>query len=197
MSGLSDSPGGNNTLSFEPHLSSSPGPYLLLYYSYTLSFVLIRKVITSTTSFIIRKKVCIYADKKIQKGFMRNVAGCIEHSETVYQMLRDAHDCKQPICVSWIDLTTAYGSVKHALCQFSLEWYHVPEHLCQSIFNYYEGLIAVVMVKPDRMAWFRLMIGVFRAALPQQSCSMWLLTRAASIWINSKTNAGATSSALL
>jgi hypothetical protein len=26
--------------------------------------------------------------------------------------------------MSWIDLANAYGSVKHSLIHFSLEWYH-------------------------------------------------------------------------
>ena len=35
------------------------------------------------------------------------------------------------IYASWIDLENAYGSVKHSLVHFSLEWYHVHEHFCE------------------------------------------------------------------
>ena len=52
-----------------------------------------------------------YIDTKIQKGFMSEIAGCIEHSETMYQALRDAHDKKRSIAVCWVDLANAYGSV--------------------------------------------------------------------------------------
>ena len=103
-----------------------------------------------------------YIDSKIQKGFMKDVAGCVEHSETMYQMLMDARRSKQDICVSWIDLANAYGSVEHSLFQFSMEWYHVPDHFCEIIFNYYEGLMAAVMVKGVMTRWFRFMIGVFQ-----------------------------------
>jgi hypothetical protein len=103
-----------------------------------------------------------YIDSKIQKGFMWGVAGCIEHSETMYQMLMDARRSKQDICVSWIDLANAYGSVEHSLFQFSMEWYHVPDHFCEIIFSYYEGLMAAVAVKGAMTRWFRFMIGVFQ-----------------------------------
>jgi len=103
-----------------------------------------------------------YIDSSIQKGFMKDVAGCIEHSETMYQMLLDARRNKRDICVSWIDLANAYGSVEHSLFQFSMEWYHVPDHFCEIIFNYYEGLMAAVMVKGAMTRWFRFMIGVFQ-----------------------------------
>ena len=88
-----------------------------------------------------------YIETRIQKGFLQKVASCIEHSETMYQALRDAKDSKQDVCVSWIDLANAYGSVKHSLFHFSMEWYHVPAIFRAVIFNYYEGLMAAVMVK--------------------------------------------------
>ena len=93
---------------------------------------------------------------------MRDVAGCIEHSETMYQMLRDAKDTKSSICVCWIDLANAYGSVKHSLFQFSLEWYHVPDHFRAIIYAYYEGLMAAIMVGREMTPWFRFSIGVFQ-----------------------------------
>ena len=76
-------------------------------------------------------------------------------------MLHDAKTNKQDLCVCWIDLANAYGSV-HFLFQFSLEWYHVPSQFCEIIFRYYEGLIAAVMVKDHRTPWFRYSIGVFQ-----------------------------------
>jgi len=103
-----------------------------------------------------------YINSKVQKGFMAEVAGCVEHSETMYRMLTDAKNSKRDLCVCWIDLANAYGSVKHALFQFALEWYHVPSQFCEVIFNYYEGLMAAVVVGELTTAWFRFMIGVFQ-----------------------------------
>ena len=80
----------------------------------------------------------------------------------MYQMLRDAKDTKSSICVCWIDLANAYGSVKHSLFQFSLEWYHVPDHFRAIIYAYYEGLMAAIMVGREMTPWFRFSIGVFQ-----------------------------------
>ena len=103
-----------------------------------------------------------YLDSTVQKGFMRGVAGCVEHSETIYRVALDARTYGRDLCVSWIDLANAYGSVKHSLIHFSLEWYHVPDHFCELIFSYYEGLMASVVVGAEVTPWFWFGIGVFQ-----------------------------------
>ena len=45
-----------------------------------------------------------YIDTDVQKDFMEKVAGCTEHSETMYQMLQDAKKRQQDICACWIEL---------------------------------------------------------------------------------------------
>ena len=62
-----------------------------------------------------------YLDSSVQKGFMRGVPGCVEHSETIYRAALYARDHGRDLCVSWIDLANAYGSVKHSLIHFSLK----------------------------------------------------------------------------
>ena len=64
--------------------------------------------------------------------------------ETMYQMLRDAKDTKSSICVCYIDLANAYGSVKRSLFHFLLEWYHVPDHFRAILYAFYEGLMAAI-----------------------------------------------------
>jgi hypothetical protein len=61
-----------------------------------------------------------------------------------------------------LDLANAYGSVKHALLHFSLEWYHVPIKVRELFFSYYERLIAKVLVNSIETDWFWFMIGVFQ-----------------------------------
>ena len=70
-----------------------------------------------------------YFDTTVQMGFMREVAGCVEHSGTLYRAAQDAHTHGRDLCVSWIDIANAYGSVKHSLIHFSLEWYHISDDL--------------------------------------------------------------------
>ena len=98
----------------------------------------------------------------IQKGFMREVGGCVEHSETVYRAALDARNHKRDLVISWIDLANAYGSVKHSLIQFSLEWYHVPNHFCELMWKYYEKLCAAVHINGELTPWFWFEVGVFQ-----------------------------------
>ena len=87
-----------------------------------------------------------YINTKIQKGFIEEVAGCIEHSEVAHEAMLDAHANKKNLCISWIDLANAYGSVRHSMILFALDWYHVPDRFAQTVFTYYEGLMASVIV---------------------------------------------------
>ena len=103
-----------------------------------------------------------YLDSSVQKGFMRGVPGCVEHSETIYRAALDARDHGRDLCVSWIDLANAYGSVKHSLIHFSLEWYWVPSGFCELMWKYYEGLMASVIVGTQQTPWFRFGKGVFQ-----------------------------------
>ena len=103
-----------------------------------------------------------YFDTTVQKGFMRQIAGCVEHSETIYRAAQDARTHGRDLCVSWIDLANAYGSVKHSLIHFSLEWYWVPDAFCELMWHYYEGLMASVSVGTAQTPWFWFGIGVFQ-----------------------------------
>ena len=83
----------------------------------------------------------------IQKGFVQGVCGCLDHTFSLWETLKHAKKCKRSIVTSWIDLANAYGSVRHNLIQFALEWYHVPKCIRQLIYNYYEVLRAQVTTK--------------------------------------------------
>ena len=81
---------------------------------------------------------------EIQKGFLSGVAGCVEHAFALFEALKDAKSSKRQIVVSWLDLANAYGSVRHNLIQFALDWYHVPKLIQDLIFDYYEKLMAKI-----------------------------------------------------
>ena len=83
-----------------------------------------------------------------QKGALNDTAGCLEHSWTLYEAIKDAKASDRQIIISWLDLKNAYGSIRHNLIQFALEWYHVPEWVANLIFQYYEQLYAFV-IDPD------------------------------------------------
>ena len=57
----------------------------------------------------------------VQKGSMKKVAGCWEHTSMVWSALKDARATKGSLAVLWLDLANAYGSVPHKLIVFALK----------------------------------------------------------------------------
>ena len=62
-----------------------------------------------------------YISREIQKGFLAGMPGCIEHTFTLLEALRDAKDSHRQIIITWLDLANAHGSVRHNLIQFAFE----------------------------------------------------------------------------
>ena len=52
-----------------------------------------------------------FIDNTIQKGFLSEMPGCLEHAFTLYEFLRDAKREQRQIVVTWIDLANAYGVI--------------------------------------------------------------------------------------
>ena len=69
-----------------------------------------------------------FFDLRLQMGFLPGVSGCIEHTSLISEALRDARSHQRSICVSWLDLRNAFGSVRHSLIQFALRHYGFPLH---------------------------------------------------------------------
>ena len=88
-----------------------------------------------------------YITRDIQKGFVFGVPGCLEHTFTLMEALKEAKEHQRQIVISWLDLANAYGSVRHNLIQFALNWYYVPLIIQELIFDYYEKLCAMVITK--------------------------------------------------
>ena len=81
-----------------------------------------------------------FIDSLVQKGFMEGVAGCIEHTSMLWEVLTHAKKHQHTIAMSWLDLENAYGSVRHMLVQFALKWYHVPQNMSELLFRYNDGI---------------------------------------------------------
>ena len=106
-----------------------------------------------------------YIPRKIQKGFLSGIAGCVEHSFMLFEALKEAKEETRQIVVTWIDLANAYGSVRHNLIRFALDWYHVPKRVQALIFNYYEKLMAKVVTKEWTTGFFLFDIGLFQGCV--------------------------------
>ena len=106
-----------------------------------------------------------YIPREIQKGFISGMPGCLEHAFALHEALRDATENKRQIVTTWIDLANAYGSVRHNLIQFALDWYHVPSQVQELIFTYYEKLMAKVVTKEWSTDFFLFDIGLFQGCV--------------------------------
>ena len=106
-----------------------------------------------------------YLKLKKQKGFLAGMSGCLEHSFVLWEAFRNAKKHKKSIVTTWIDLANAYGSVRHNLIQFALNWYHVPKLIQDLIFNYYESLCAKIVTENWSTGFFLFDIGCFQGCV--------------------------------
>ena len=103
-----------------------------------------------------------YIDRKIQKGFIEAIAGCIEFGALSQESIKYAKDKRRPICISLLDLANVFGSVSHALVQFALSWFHVPYSLRKLLHSYYESVFSFVEGAGWTSDWFWVSIGVLQ-----------------------------------
>ena len=103
-----------------------------------------------------------YIDTSVQKGFLRKMPGCIEHTQALMEELRDAKTKRRQVYAVWIDLMNAYGRVPHELIVFALRHYKFPENVVQYIVKYYDELIVRVKTRKWKSKWFYYMIGLFQ-----------------------------------
>src|SRR4051794_31586756 len=80
----------------------------------------------------------------------------------LFDILRDAKSTRRRICVSWLDLKNAYGSVRHSLIRFALEYYYFPQFVVDLVLNYYDKLCAKVVTDAWETNLFAYDIGVFQ-----------------------------------
>ena len=103
-----------------------------------------------------------YLNTTVQKAFVDGVPGCTEHHIKLLSMLNEARCKHKSLCVCWLDLANAFGSVHHSLIRFSFEHYHAPPEMVDMISSLYVDLIGVVSSKAWQTAPIHLQIGVFQ-----------------------------------
>ena len=103
----------------------------------------------------------LYVSPSIQKGSMKKVAGCWEHTAMVWSALKDARKSKKSLSLLWLDLANAYGSVPHKLIVFALKRYRVPDDWIDLIMAYYDGLWGRTSASGISSDWKRYERGIF------------------------------------
>ena len=69
---------------------------------------------------------------------------------------------QRQIVVSWLDLRNAYGSVRHNLVQFALNWFHVPLLVQKLVFDYYDKICAQLKTNKWSTLFFYFDLGLFQ-----------------------------------
>ena len=110
-----------------------------------------------------------YISKEVQKGFLAGMSGCIEHTFALLEAIRDAKESHRQIVITWLDLANAYGSIRHNLIQFALNWYHIPKAIQEMIYDYYEKLCAMIATNDWSTGFSSLILDYFRDVFCLQS----------------------------
>ena len=102
-----------------------------------------------------------YVSRSVQKGSMKKVAGCWEHTAMVWSALKDAREAKKDLSLLWLDLANAYGSVPHKLIEFALKRYLVPPDWIKMIMAYFNGMWGRTSSSRASSDWMQYERGIF------------------------------------
>lgn len=72
------------------------------------------------------------------------MAGCLEHTGVITQLIREARESKGDLAALWLDLMKAYDSIPHKRVEIALTRYHVPELIRSTILDYYSDFMLSV-----------------------------------------------------
>jgi hypothetical protein len=97
----------------------------------------------------------------MQKGSIRGMAGCWEHTSLVWSTMKNAKLNVNDLAALWLDLANAYGSVPHKLIEFAMVRYQVPEEWRDLLLAYYDGLWGRSSSGTTSSEWVRYEKGIF------------------------------------
>ena len=103
-----------------------------------------------------------YLNTAVQKAFVEGVPGCTEHHLKLLSILREARKKHKSLCICWLDLANAFGSVHHDLIRFSLQHYHAPQVMVDMISSLYQDLKGVITTKSWQTDPIHLQMGVYQ-----------------------------------
>ena len=70
--------------------------------------------------------------------------GCYEHTFLLQSLLLDAKRLQKNLCLAWLDLRNAFGSVPHDVIRLTLSHLNVPRSLIDLVMNVYTDATTVV-----------------------------------------------------
>ena len=99
-------------------------------------------------------------DTSIQKGGVPGMAGCLEHTSVLSQLIREAKEAKGDLVVTWLDIANAYGSLPHEVILTALRSAHVPEQVCKLVESYYADVKIRFSTKDFTTDWQQVEKGI-------------------------------------
>ena len=85
--------------------------------------------------------------ESVQKGFMANINGCVEHTTLLQEIIQHAKHNNKTLHFSSYDLQDAFGSVSHQLIPITLKHYNVPDDVINYITDLYSKLNGTVVTQ--------------------------------------------------
>jgi hypothetical protein len=85
-----------------------------------------------------------------QKGFIKGINGCLEHSATANELFYDARRNQRSIYMMAIDLSDAFGSVPHQMISANMKQLGFPDHLTKIIQDAFQEGMTTVQVEQRR-----------------------------------------------
>ena len=92
----------------------------------------------------------------------QGIPGCFKHQAKLATAIQEARRKHKSLTVCWLDLANAYGSVHHQLIHFTLNYYHAPGKLVNTVANLYTDLSATITTPSWATQEIPLQIGVFQ-----------------------------------
>ena len=77
---------------------------------------------------------------------------------------------QRQVVVSWLDIRNAYGSIRHNLIQFALNWFHVPRVVQDLVFDYYDKICAQLKTSKWSTLFFYFDLGLFQGCVLSSFC---------------------------
>ena len=103
-----------------------------------------------------------FIDDSIQKAFIKNVNGTIEHNQLLQEVISHARHNKRTCHVTFFDLKDAFGSISHELIDHVLTRYDIPENIKIYINSLYSNISGKVIGNKWSSERFTFNRGVFQ-----------------------------------
>ena len=86
-----------------------------------------------------------FIEHNIQKGFTPNLAGTLEHTAQMTNIINQARIKQRSVIITLIDLRNAFGEVHHNLIQSVLDYHLIPKHVSNIIKSLYSDFHTAVI----------------------------------------------------